>query len=504
MSRSPREPAARRWLLLLTVTAGLLLITLDNTVLYTALPTLTTDLGATSSQGLWIINAYPLAMAGLLLAAGTLGDRVGHRPLFMTGLAVFGLASLAAAFSPTPGALIAARALLGVGAAAMMPATLALIRVTFHDERERNVAIALWGSMAIVGSALGPVVGGLLLARFWWGSVFLVNVPVVLVALAATPIFAPRPRPDSGRPWDLVSSVLALATLSGLVVVIKEAVRPDAAAATAGLALVVVITAGAFFVRRQGRLAHPLLALSLFRSPAFLSGAIAAAVTLFAMAGIQLAITQRFQLVEGYTPLEAGLLVSAAALGSLPTALIGGAILHRVGLRPLISGGMVVAALAALLVIAGLRGSTVWVAAALTLCGAGLGCVMAVASTAIIGSAPVHRAGMAASVEEVAYEFGNLIAVAFLGSILGAVYTATVVLPDGIPESARDSMVAALVVAETLPAGEALVEAASAAFDRGFRIVMALIIAVLAVAAAATAILLRPRRTPGPQATSPE
>ncbi|MBF4168585.1 MFS transporter, partial [Enterobacter hormaechei] len=183
---------ANRWLLLLTVGAGLLLITLDNSVLYTALPTLIQELGATSTQGLWIINAYPLVMAGLLLGAGTLGDRIGHRRMFLIGLALFGLASLLAAFSPTAEALIGARAFLAVGAAAMMPATLALIRVTFEDERERNIAIAIWGTLSVVGAALGPIVGGVLLNHFWWGAVFLINVPVVVIAFAATLFVAPK------------------------------------------------------------------------------------------------------------------------------------------------------------------------------------------------------------------------------------------------------------------------------------------------------------------------
>ncbi|MEU0063244.1 MFS transporter, partial [Streptomyces albidoflavus] len=216
------ESARRRWLLLAVVSAGLLLITLDNSILYAALPTLVEELGASSAQSLWIINAYPVVMAGLLLGSGTLGDRVGHRRMFLTGLVVFGVASLAAALSPAPEALIAARAFLAVGAAAMMPATLALIRVTFADERERNVAIAVWGSLAIVGSALGPIVSGLLLQSFWWGSVFLVNVPVVVVALVATLVLAPGGGADPGKHWDLVSSLLALVALVGLVFAIKE------------------------------------------------------------------------------------------------------------------------------------------------------------------------------------------------------------------------------------------------------------------------------------------
>ena len=193
----------QRWLVLATVSAGLLMVSVDTTVLYTALPTLTSDLQAGASQKLWIINAYPLVIAGLLPGAGTLGDRVGHKRMYLAGLALFAAASLLAAFAPSPPVLIAAQAFLAVGAAAMLPATLALIRITFGDEHERGIAIGVWGTMAVLGAALGPVVGGLLLQRFWWGSVFLLNIPVVLLALAATAALVPGGSGHRDRPWDL-------------------------------------------------------------------------------------------------------------------------------------------------------------------------------------------------------------------------------------------------------------------------------------------------------------
>lgn len=220
---------ARRWWVLLTVSAGLLLISVDMTVLYTALPTLTGDLHADASQKLWIINAYPLVSAGLLLGTGTLGDRVGHKRLFLAGLVIFGAASTMAAFASSPGMLITARAFLAVGAATMMPSTLALIRLTFEDERERGVAIGIWGTTSVVGTALGPVLGGFLLEHFWWGSVFLVNVPVVLLALVAAVFLAPGGSGRADRPWDPVASVYVMLGLVGLVYAIKETTRPDPA-----------------------------------------------------------------------------------------------------------------------------------------------------------------------------------------------------------------------------------------------------------------------------------
>ncbi|WP_295709589.1 MFS transporter [uncultured Brevundimonas sp.] len=481
-----------RWALLTIVGAGVILITLDNSVLYTALPTLTRDLGASATQALWIINAYPLVMAGLLLGAGTLGDRIGHRRMFVVGLVLFGLASLIAAFSPTAEMLIGARAFLAVGAAAMMPATLALIRVTFVVERERNLAIGVWGALSLVGAALGPVVSGLLLSRFWWGSVFLINVPVVALALIGTPIFAPKVAGDPTKPWDVVSSLQALVALSALVLAIKEAAHVGQSWTVPALALLVAIGASVLFVRRQRRLAFPLIEFSIFRNPAFMAGVLAAAFITFAIGGIQLAATQRFQLVVGFTPLQAGLLVTGVAVGALPTALIGGAFLHRIGLRNLIAGGLAVGAASVLMVSVGVTHGLGWIVGGLLLTGAGLGAAMSVASTAIVGNVPASRAGMASSVEEVSYEFGSLFAVTIIGSLMAYLYTVNVVLPAGAPEEATASMIAALGVAAQDPTGgAALVSAASAAFDGAYATVLHVAAAALAVGAVWTGLLLR-------------
>ena len=190
----------RRWLVLATVSAGLLMVSVDTTVLYTALPALTRDLHADAQQKLWIINAYPLVIAGLLPGAGTLGDRIGHKRMYLAGLGLFAAASLLAASAPSPPVLIAARAFLAAGAAAMLPATAALIRITFDDEHERGIAIGIWGTIAVLGAALGPIIGGLLLAHFWWGSVFLLNIPVALLALAATALPCPAARATATAP----------------------------------------------------------------------------------------------------------------------------------------------------------------------------------------------------------------------------------------------------------------------------------------------------------------
>jgi MFS transporter, DHA2 family, multidrug resistance protein len=469
----------RRWALLLVVGAGLLLITLDYSVLYTALPRLTVDLAASATEALWIINAYPVVMAGLLLGSGTLGDRVGHRRMFLVGLVVFGVASVFAASAASPWTLIAGRAALAVGAAAMMPATLALIRTTFTDVRERTLAIAIWGSISVVGAALGPIVGGLLLEHFWWGSVFLVNVPVVVAALVATPLVAPRDRPDRTVGWDAPSSVLAMVGLVGAVVTIKELATPGSPALLAGAVVAALVGFVAFWLRQRG-MAQPLLDFAIFRNAAFSSGVLAAGLTMFAIGGVELVTAQRFQLVLGYSPLEAGLLVAAVAVGTLPTALGGAAVLHRVGLLPLVSGGLAVGALGVGVAAAGIGGPLWVLVTGLVVAGAGLGAVFSVASSAIVGNVEARRAGMASSVEEVSYEIGSLTAVAVLGSLLTAVYTARA------PEGAGESMTDALRTGDP-----GLVAAAGAAFDSAYLVTMIVGAAALAVGSVATGWLLR-------------
>ena len=420
---------AQRWGFFAVVSLGLLMIGLDNSILYTALPALERSLGASPSEGLWIINAYPLALSGLLLGTGTLGDRVGHRKMFLIGLVIFGAASLAAAFAPGTGELIAARALLGVGAAVMMPATLALIRLTFPDERERNTAIGIWGAVAVVGGALGPVVGGALLEHFWVGSVFLINVPIVAAAIVLTFILAPPNMPDPGKSWDVISSVYSLIALSGLTMAIKQTANTQSAALLIG-AVVACVVGAWLFIRRQARLEDPLLTFDIFRSRMFTGGVLAAAGGMFVMAGAELMTTQKLQLIDDFSPLKAGTTVAAMALAAIPASTLGGAFLHKIGFMPLISGGFAAAVVGALVLGVGASSQSIALeVASLALLGLAAGSVMSVSSIAIIGAAPMNRSGMAAGVEEVSYEFGTLTTVALTGSLLqrglnnGATYT---------------------------------------------------------------------------------
>ena len=537
-SAAPKSP--HRWLLLMMVGLGLLLVTVDITILLTALPVLTHELHASAAEGLWIVNAYPLFSTGLLLGAGTLGDRIGHRRMYLVGLVIFGLASLMAAYAGSVAVLVLARVLQAVGASAMLPATLALIRVGFSDERERALAISVWACLSLVGAILGPLLGGWLLGHFHWGALFLVNVPIIAVAWLGTWFVAPEQRNPNADPWDLPSSVLALLTLSSLVLAIKTATHPPIDLGLLGAALATGLVAGLAFVRRQRRLTHPLLDFSLFRNPAFAAGVLGAVSVTFTTGGVLLGVSQRFQWVAGYTPLQSGLLASVLFIGTLPSSILGGLWLHRIGLRRLIAGGLAVGALGMLVAAQALpwhpsglpaaHEGLGWLVAGLLLAGLGLGATISVASTAIVESAPPHRAGMASSVEEVAYEFGALLSIALLGSLLTGLYTVFVQLPPGVDAAAARSISAALdIVAASggalpdhlahlgqhlsptlpepgltgsLPAGGAtarqqaasLLAAAQTAFDRSYTVVMHLGAVILTSGAWITSRLLRPRQ----------
>lgn len=486
-----------RWLVLAIVSSALLLIVIDMTVLYTALPRLTHDLGATATEKLWIVNAYPLVVAGLLPGLGTLGDRVGHKRMFLTGLAVFGAASAMAAFAPSPQMLIAARVVLAVGAAMMMPATLSLIRLTFTDESERAFAIGIWAAVASGGSALGPVLGGLLLEYFWWGSVFLINVPVVLVALLAGAVLLENRPGDATRPWDLVGSLQVLIGLVGVTFAIKEASKraPDLALALPALLIGVVFLV--LFVRRQRRSPAPLIDFALFANPRFSAGVATALTASAALVGVELVLSQHLQLVQNLSPLQAGLVILPIPLAAFVAGPLTGLALPRLGsMRVLWMALMMSGVTLAAYLISRDGPAPLWIAALAGL-GFAIGAAMTGASSAIMLSAPEDRAGMAASVEEVSYELGGALGVALLGSLMTAIYTRMLVLPDSIAigPQAHDSLDEALILAEALPPDAAAQVAALArnAFDDAFTGVV--LVAVLMQIAVALVIWWQARKT---------
>ena len=446
-----------RWLILLTVSSALALVVIDMTVLYTALPSLTYELGATASEKLWIVMAYGLVVAGLLPGFGSLGDRVGHKKTFVAGLIVFGLASLVAAYSPTAMVLIGGRVLL---------------------------AIAIWGAVASSGAAVGPLVGGVLLEYFWWGSVFLINVPLVALALVAGLLLIPAPAARGERDWDLLGSIQVMAGLIGFAYVVEElGSRQSSVVILAGAAIATAIML-TVFVRRQLRLKDPLLDFTLFRNLEFTLGVITAIVASLAIAGTELAISQRLQLVLGYSPLQAALYILPAPLGAFIGGPLASLMLRRVGAATTMSGALAISSIGAAGYLLCYNADLVLQLICIAINGLGLGASMAAASNAVMTHAPEGRAGMAASIEEVSFELGGTIGISIFGSILSGVYTAVMVLPDGagVASAARDSIDAALIAAERLPTDIAAVVTSHAhrAFDQAF----------LTVIVAATLVLL--------------
>ena len=467
-----------RWVFLGVISLGLFMIGVDNSILYTALPTLKTSLHTTSLEALWIINMYPLVLSGLLLGTGTLGDKIGHRRMFEIGLSIFGVAALVAAFAPNPEILIAARALFGIGAATMMPATLSLLRTTFTDVQERNTAIGIWGATATLGAASGPVIGGFLLEHFWWGSVFLINLPVVIIAVIGTTTIAPPNTPNPEQQWDFLSSFWAMVAMMGLVMIIKEATHSPIDLGIIGGAAAALIGGGWLFARRQRFLTKPLLVLTVFQNKVFTAGVLSAGFAMFALSGTELLTTQRFQLGEGFTPLAAGLVTAAGAVAAIPTSVLGGIMLSRIGFRPLISGGFAIIAAGAGLCMWAIGNDSLGLfIGSLIAAGAGAGLAMSVSSTAIIGSAHPRYSGMASAMEEVSYEFGTLLSVAVLGSLMQLFYSWFA------PAQVADSFESGL-------ANPQLFDAAYAAFNSGFTLVMLVVAAVSATVAGITAWLL--------------
>lgn len=466
-----------RWLILLVVSSALFLIVIDVTVLHTALPSLARDLGTSASEKLWIINAYGLVVAGLLPGLGTLGDRVGHKRMFVIGLIMFGIASVIAAYSPTATVLIGARAVLAIGAAMMMPATLSIIRLTFEDERERAVAIGVWGAVASGGAAVGPLIGGVLLEYFWWGSVFLINVPIVILALVATIVFIPRRAGSPAVGWDPLGSLQILIGLVGVAFAIEELAKQAPDVLEAMVAGIIGTLALFFFVRRQRRSATPMLDLALFKNRAFRLGVTVALVSAFSIVGLEFALSQRLQLVIGYSPLQAATFVLPASLLAFVGGPLGGWLSHQHGTARVMAVGLFLGGLGVVVLFLSARAGPLPQLLAMSIFGLGLGSSLAVASHTIMNEAPPQRAGMAASIEEVAFELGGAIGITILGTLLAGVYSALFVIPKGaaVPASVLDGIDQALKVAETLPAEVAklLTQAVHGAFDTAYLVTLA-------------------------------
>lgn len=462
----------RRWLILLAVMLAFLPVVIDMTILHIAVPSLTLALGASATEVLWIIDIYPLLMAGLLVPMGTLADRIGNRRVLLTGLVVFGIASLLAAFAPNPALLIAARVLLALGGSMIMPCVLGIIRRTFEDEDERAMALGLWGMVGAAGAALGPLIGGALLEHFWWGSAFLINVPIMLVVAPLVFLLLPRTEATTPGTWALSQALLLIAGMLALVYGIKAAVG---ATQPLGVALLMALLGFAllsFFVRLQLRSATPMLDLSLFSRPAILAGIIMAVVAIGALAGVELTLAQELQYVLGKTPLQAGIfmipIMAAAAVGG-PVA---GYLSNLCGLRLVASASLGLSAVAlAFLALADFHEPGFGVPAMLALLGLTLSIGLTASSIAIMGSVEASKGGAAGSLEATAYELGTGLGITFFGVFMSSVFRHSIVLDaelaaplaERAARSIGDSYLVAKGLAE--PQASALIDAAKAAFS---------------------------------------
>lgn len=490
---TPARAGQREWWGLGVLALPTLLLSLDMSVLYLALPHLAADLDPTGAQMLWIMDIYGFMIAGFLITMGTLGDRIGRRRLLLVGATVFALASVAAAFSTSAEMLILTRTLLGIAGATLMPSTLALISNMFADPAQRAVAISVWTSCFMGGTAIGPVVGGMFLQWFWWGSVFLLAVPVMLVLLICAPLLLPEHRAVSTGRFDLLSVGLSLGAVLPVVYGLKTLAETGPTAGPLA-ALLIGVTLGVVFVRRQLSLSDPLLDLGLFRRRAFGAALITMLVGAVAMGGTFLLLSQYLQLVAGNSPLVAGLWLVPPALAMIVSTLAAPPLARRVGRARVIGGGMFVAAAGfALLVFVPADNGTLVVVGGLALTSIGLGPGAALIADIVVGSAPKDRAGAAASLSETSGEFGIAMGVALLGSLAAAVYRTGVTVPEDIPEQAGHTLAGAVTVAENLPASTAVpfLDSAREAFTLGLNTSAGVGVVVMVVFGALALALLR-------------
>ncbi|GAB2747366.1 MFS transporter [Kitasatospora kifunensis] len=436
-----------RWLILAIICLAQLVVVLDNTILNVAIPSLTKELGATTAQTQWIIGAYSLAQAGLLIAAGGLADRYGRKKVQLLGLALFGIGSLGAALAGNPGQLIAARAGMGVGGSLLLATSLAIIVRTF-DPEEQPKAITIWGGIASVGVALGPVIGGLLLNHFWWGSVFLVNLPVAAVGLIGVAKLVPESKDPRGDYPDLLGAALSTGGLVGVVYAIIQGPGVGWTAGrtllAAGLGLLLLVV----FVLWERRIEHPLLDMTFFRNARFRGAVSGGILVSFGLGGSLFLLTEHLQFVLGYGPLAAGIRTAPMALTVVALNLTGLGMRLTMKLKApvAIAGGLALMA-AGLAAIAefGHNGSYPGILLGLVLMGAGVACSQPAMASAVMGSIPPEKAGIGSGLMGTLSELGNSLGVAVLGAVLTAGFASA--LPSGVPHAAARSLPDALATA---------------------------------------------------------
>ncbi|MGG5259895.1 MFS transporter [Phycicoccus avicenniae] len=435
--RTAADP--RRWWALAVLAASLLVVVMDMTVLNVALPEMSEELGLGSVSQLWVVDAYALALAGLLVPVTALGDRWGRKRMLVTGYAVFGVGSVAVLWADSGAAVITIRALLGIGGAMVMPSTLSLIRSLFPDARERTLALSIWGATAALGAAVGPVVGGALLEAFSWHSAFLLNVPLMVIAIGAALWLLRENRSQRPGRIDAAGVVLSAGGMTAFVYAAKQLGKYGPTLPTVVL-LVVGVAALAAFARMSLASDRPMLDVRLFGQPVLRAGVVAALASSAAMAAVLFVGSQWLQLVEGWSPLESGVALLPLAVGAMVASPFAPALAARTSPRLVLSGGLVVLSMG-LALLALVPATYPWVAVAFAVVGLGTS-ALGLGSALIMGAATDVQAGSAAAVEEITYELGAVLGITFLGSLVGAVYRAG--LPDDMGAAVRESVAGAV------------------------------------------------------------
>ena len=505
-SRTATKAGRREWVGLGVIALPCLVYSMDLTVLHLAVPALSADLQPTSAQLLWIIDIYGFFVAGFLITMGTLGDRIGRRRLLLIGAAAFGVASLLAAFSTSAEMLIAARALLGIAGATLAPSTLSLIRNMFEDAHQRTIAIGVWITSYSAGGALGPLIGGAMLEFFWWGSVFLIAVPVMILLLVLGPILLPEYKDPAAGRLDLLSAGMSLVAVLAVIYGLKQVVQdglgwPPVVAIGLGLAV------GALFIVRQRRLADPLIDLRLFSLPAF-SGSLAVyTISILVLFGAFLFVFQYLQLVQGLSPFVAGLWTLPSFVAFIVGSMAAPAIVKRVRPAAVMAPGLAVGAVGfAVLAFVDESSSVLLLVLATVIYSLGLSPIFTLTTDLIIGSAPPERAGAASGISETGAELGGALSIAILGTIGIAVYRGQMAesMPAGIPpataEVAQDTFGGAVAAADELPParGTELLDAATVAFSDGMQVAAGLSAVLALVAAVLVTAFLRRLRAAAP------
>ncbi|MFI6497264.1 MFS transporter [Nonomuraea typhae] len=498
------QAGRREWIGLAVLALTSLLVSIDVFVMLLALPHLAAELGATGTQQLWITDIYGFVLAGFMVTMGTLGDRIGRRRLLLIGAAGFGLASVAAAYSTSPGMLIVARALLGLAGATLAPSTLALISNMFTDARQRGLAIGIWLAFFMGGAALGPIAGGAMLEHFWWGAAFLLGVPAMLLLLVLGPVLLPEYRAPVPARLDLASVALSLAAILPLVYGLKE-IAKDGIGATSLAAVLLGLAMAWLFARRQRTLAHPMLDLNLFAGRAFNTALGAMMTGTLLMGALMLFLTQHLQLVQNLSPWVAGLWMLPAVAASGISFLLSPLLARRIRPAYLIGYGLAVSVTGLLLITqVDAASGPVLLTTGWALINLGAGPLVTLSTDLVVGAAPPERVGSAAALTETSGELGFALGIAILGSLGAALYRGALSLPPGLTPaeeaSSRDTLATALATAADLtgPAGQALMETARSAFTTSLNTVAGVAAATLALTAVLIARLLR--HVPSPAA----